>query len=413
VTRTDPLEIDPDRLRRSVDAYAEIGATDAGGLHRLALTDADARARDRLVEALSALDLDVRIDAVGNVFGRRAGTDPDAEPVLVGSHLDSQPSGGRFDGQLGVLAALETVRAMDDAGLRTRRPIEVVNWTNEEGARFETPLLGSGVYVGRTGTATARDLTDDDGVRLGDELERIGYDGDDRGPPPTGLAAALELHVEQGPTLDDAGIPVGVVEGVYGMAWLEARITGESDHAGPTPMHARADALRTAAAAIDAVGDLPARLSADAVATVGRIEAGPGAVNVVPGSATFSIDVRSDDDDVVDRAVEAAAFEVATACERHGTDHELEELWRIPPTEFAPRVRDAVADAAAALGIESRRLVSGAGHDATRLAEVTDAGMVFVPSVDGITHNESEYTEWADCVAGVRTVAETTRRLAG
>ena len=414
VSRTDPLEIDPDRLRRSFDAYAEIGATDAGGLHRLALTDADARARDRLVDDLAALGLDVRIDAVGNVFGRRAGRDPDAAPVLVGSHLDSQPAGGRFDGQLGVLAALETLRAMDDAGLRTRRPIELVNWTNEEGARFETPLLGSGVYVGRTDPASARELTDADGIRLGDELERLGYDGDAPvGPGETPPAAALELHVEQGPTLDDAGIPVGVVEGVFGMAWLEARIAGESDHAGPTPMHARADALRTAAAAIDAIGDLPARLSADAVATVGRIEAGPGAVNVVPDNATFSIDVRSDDDDVVSRAVEAAAFEVETACERHGTDHELEELWRIPPTEFAPGVRDAVADAAAALGIESRRLVSGAGHDAKRLAEVTDAGMVFVPSVDGITHNESEYTGWADCVAGVRTVAEATRRLAG
>lgn len=404
------VEIDPERLERTFDRYAEIGATDDGGLHRLALTDADREVRDLLVSDLEALDLSVRVDELGNVFGRREGSE-ELPPVLVGSHLDSQPSGGRFDGQLGVLAALETLRALDDAGIETRRPIELVNWTNEEGARFPTPMLGSGVATGQLDREEMLDLADDDGKTIHEELERIGYDGDasvDLGD----VYAALELHVEQGPKLGRSGHAVGIVEGVFGMAWLDVTITGESNHAGPTPMDARSDALAAATDAISELNRLPNRLSADAVTTVGRIDVEPDSINVIPDEATFTVDVRSYDESVVERGVAEIEAEIAAACRRHGTEYELDELWRIPPMEFSERVRGAVADAAEAIDADARSLVSGAGHDAKYLDDVTDAGMVFVPSVDGITHNEDEYTDWADVVTGTQVVAEAARRLA-
>lgn len=404
------VEIDPERLERTFERYAEIGATDGNGLHRLALTDADREARDLLVSDLEALGLSVRIDELGNVFGRRAGCE-ELPPVLVGSHLDSQPSGGRFDGQVGVLAALETLRALDDAGIETRRPIELVNWTNEEGARFPTPMLGSGVATGQLDREAMLDLADDDGTTIREELERIGYDGD--APVDLGdVYAALELHVEQGPKLDRSGHAVGVVEGVFGMAWLEVTITGESNHAGPTPMDARSDALATATDAISELNRLPNRLSADAVTTVGRIDVEPDSINVIPDEATFTVDVRSYDESVVEDGVAEIEAEIAAACRRHGTAYELDELWRIPPMEFSERVRGAVADAAQAIDADARSLVSGAGHDAKYLDDVTDAGMVFVPSVGGITHNEDEYTDWEDVVTGTRVFAEATRRLA-
>jgi N-carbamoyl-L-amino-acid hydrolase len=405
------IEIDPDRFRRSFEEYSAIGATDNDGLHRLTLTDEDAAVRDLFVSDLESLGLDVTIDEMGNVFGRREGSDPDADPVLIGSHLDSQPKGGRFDGQLGVLVALETMRALDDAGIETDRPVEIVNWTNEEGSRFESPLLGSGVFVGNTSLQEAYDLTDDDGVRLEDELERIGYKGD--APcEPRPLHSALELHIEQGPYLEEHGNAVGVVEGVYGMAWLQATIHGHADHAGPTPMHTRTDSLTAAAKAIREVESLPLRLSEDAVATVGRIDVEPDSINVIPSRTDFTIDVRSYDDDVVDRAIEEAEFEVATAADRADAEYDFEQIWHIPHTEFSPSVADAAAAAAEAVDASYERMVSGAGHDAKYLNEITDTAMLFVPSADGNTHNEAEFTPWEDCVTGAETFAEATLRLA-
>jgi N-carbamoyl-L-amino-acid hydrolase len=405
------LTIDADRFRRSFEAYSEIGATENDGLHRLALSDADATARDRFVDDLQALDLAVTIDEMGNVFGRREGTDPDADPVLIGSHLDSQPRGGRYDGQLGVLVALETLRALDDHGIETTRPVEIVNWTNEEGSRFENPMLGSGVFTDNVDLEEAYDLRDGDGVRFVDELERIGYRGETPCEPRP-IHAFLELHVEQGPTLEGRGAAVGIVEGVFGMAWLEATIEGRADHAGPTPMHARSDALAAAAAAIDEIEALPGRLSEDAVATVGRLDVEPNSINVIPSRAEFTIDVRSYDDATVEAAVDRATAEVEAASDRVGADASVSELWRIPHTEFSSRVCDAAATAAEAVDVDAGRVVSGAGHDAKYLNDVTDAAMLFVPSADGITHNEAEFTPWDDCVAGARTFAEATLRLA-
>ena len=405
------VEIDPDRLEEAFETYSAIGATDDGGLDRLALTDTDGRVRDAFREDLTALDLDVRIDRIGNVFGRREGTDPGAAPVLIGSHLDSQPRGGRYDGQLGVLCALETLRAFEEAGIETDRPVEIVDWTNEEGSRFEHAMLGSAVWAGFTDLEEALELTDGEGRSVREELERIGYDGDTPCEPGD-VHSYLELHVEQGPHLERRDLSVGVVEGTYGMAWLEATITGEADHAGPTPMHRRSDAMATAAAAIEEIHGLPNRLSADAVATVGRMAVSPNSINVIPSEATFTVDVRSYDDGVVDAAVSEVESEIAAACDRWGTEFELETLWRIPHTEFSETVRKAALAGVEAAGVSYQEMVGGAGHDANYVNRVTDSGMLFVPSVDGKTHSEAEYTEWEDVIAGARAYAATVRELA-
>ncbi len=405
------VQIDAGRFEETFEEYSAIGATERGGLHRLTLTDADRDVRDLFVEDLEKLDLDVRIDELGNIFGRREGTDPDAAPVLIGSHLDSQPYGGRFDGQLGVLCALETLRAFEDADLETERPVEIVNWTNEEGSRFEHAMLGSAVWAGVTDLEEALALTDDEGTTVREALERTGYDGD-AACEAGDVHSYLELHIEQGPYLEADGISVGVVEGSYGMAWLEATISGETDHAGPTPMHSRSDAMAAAADAINRIHSLPNRLSDDSVATVGRMAVGPGSINVIPDTVTFTIDVRSYDDEIVAEAIENVEFEIDTACRRWDTEYDLEQLWRISHTEFSETVRSAGLAGAEAAGVSYREIVSGAGHDANYVNRVTDAGMLFVPSVDGKTHIESELTEWDDAVAGAKAYAATVEELA-
>ena len=405
------LDIDAERFRETFETYSEIGATEDGGLHRLALSDADREARDLLVEHMEALGLDVRVDELGNTFGRREGRDPDAEAVLIGSHLDSQPYGGRYDGQLGVLTALETLRTFEDEGVETDRPVELVNWTNEEGSRFEQAMLGSGVAAGAVDAEYARSLADSEGRTLGEELGRIGYDGE-ASAAVDDVWAYLELHVEQGPTLEESGSSIGVVDGVFGLSWMAATFEGQANHAGPTAMHDRRDALAAAIDAASEIHDLPNRLSEDAVATVGRMDVSPNSINVIPDEVTFTVDVRSYDSDVVSRAPEAVEFEASTAAEREGVDYELERLWSIDPLEFSPVVREAVAAGAEAADVPYQHIVSGAGHDANHMASITESGMVFVPSAGGLTHNESEFTEWEDCVAGALTYANATLELA-
>ncbi len=407
------VTIDADRLRERFDAYSEIGRTENGGLHRLTLSDADRAVRDRFVEDLEAVGLDVRIDELGNTFGRYPGGNPDAAPVFIGSHLDSQPYGGRYDGQLGVLTALETVAAIAEADFEPDRPIEVVNWTNEEGSRFQVSMMGSGGYVGHKPVEELLEVTDGDGNTVRDELERIGYDGDAPcEPPETGVHSYLEIHPEQGPVLDDAGLSVGVVDGVYGLAWLEVTIEGKADHAGPTPMSNRRDALVAATDAISEINRLPGGLAEDAVTTVGSIGVEPDSINVIPETATFTVDVRSYDDDVTDRGIDRIEAEIAAASERHGVEYQIEQLSRHHSIAFSETVRSAADRGAETAGVETTHLVSGAGHDAQHLQSITDSGMLFVPSVDGLTHSEAEFTEWDDCVAGARTFARTTLELA-
>jgi N-carbamoyl-L-amino-acid hydrolase len=404
------LAIDEDRFRTTFETYSEFGATDDGGLHRLTLSDADADARDQLADDMESLGMDVRVDPVGNMFGRYPGQDDDADPVLIGSHLDSQPDGGRYDGQLGVLTALETLRTFADDDIEPARPVTLVNWTNEEGSRFQPALMGSGVYAGRRSLEEVHATTDDDGRTVAGELERIGYDGADAGPDE--LHSFLELHVEQGPELEAAGDTIGVVDGVLGATWLGVTVEGHADHAAPSPVHTRRDPMATAAAAMDRIATLPTRLSADARTTIGKVTTEPGSVNVIPGEVTFTVDVRSYDETVLDRARDLVENELEAACTRHGTTFDLEVLWRMPPTEFAASVRDAIADAAAAAGAPAQHLVAGANHDACALNERTDAGLMFIPSVDGVSHSPDEFTEWADCVAGATVYANTVASLA-
>jgi N-carbamoyl-L-amino-acid hydrolase len=405
------LDIDADRFRETFEVYSEIGATEKGGLHRLALSDADQEARDLLVDHMADLDLEIRVDEFGNMYGRRQGRSSDADPVLIGSHLDSQPYGGRYDGQLGVLTALETLRTLEDEGVETDRPIELVNWTNEEGSRFEQAMVGSGVAVGGVDLEHALSLSDADGITMAEELRRIGYDGDAPAEVPE-THAYLELHVEQGPTLEESGSSIGVVDGVFGLNWMEITMLGQANHAGPTAMHDRRDAFVAASDAASEIHDLPNRLSEDAVVTVGRMDVSPNSINVIPDEVTFTVDLRSYDEGVVATAHEDVEFEVSTAAEREGVDYEFEQLWSIDPLEFSPLVREAVAAGAEAADVPCQHIVSGAGHDANYMAQVTESGMVFVPSVGGITHNESEFTEWDDCVAGARTYANATLELA-
>jgi len=387
-----------DRLRERFERFNEIGATDRGGVNRPALSDANRRARDTLVEWFEAAGLAVTVDEMGNVFGRRAGRDDDRPPVLVGSHVDSQYNGGRFDGVVGVLGGLEIVETLNDAGVETDRPVEVVSWTNEEGVRFQPDMLGSGVFAGKFDVGFAHDLTDRDGARFGDELDRIGYRGD--APcEPRPLHRYFELHVEQGPVLEDAGVPVGVVEGVYGFAWLEATFEGSADHAGPTPMHHREDALVAAADVVTAVRRL-AGAGDDLVGTVGSLGVEPDAVNVIPERVTATVDVRSYDDAVIDAAVEQVRREIHHAATREGVDADVAELMRIAPEVFDEAAVSEVAAAAEAVGADHRHLVSGAGHDASYLSRVCPTGMVFVPSVGAVSHSEDEFTEWDDVVTG-------------
>jgi N-carbamoyl-L-amino-acid hydrolase len=406
----DTFTIDDERFRERFEAFNGIGATDAGGVDRPALSDANRRARERLVEWFEDAGLDVTVDEMGNLFGRRAGR-RDKPPVLVGSHVDSQYNGGRFDGVIGVLGALEVVESLNDRGVRTDHPIEVVSWTNEEGVRFQPDLLGSGVFAGQFDVEFAHSRTDDAGNTVAEELERIGYLGETPCRP-RDLHRYLELHVEQGPTLDDRDLSVAAVDGVYGFTWLEVAFEGFADHAGPTPMDSRRDALVGASDVVGAVRRLTATGGEDLVGTVGSLDVQPDAVNVIPERVEFTVDLRSASDAVVERAVGRVEREIEWAAEREGLDSECETLMHVGATRFDDEAVGTVLDAIEAAGHEPVRLTSGAGHDASYLEDICPTAMLFVPSEDGVSHRESEYTEWTDVVAGVEVLGGAVRRAA-
>ena len=404
--------IDRDRLVATMQEQAEIGATDGGGLHRLALSDDDRRARDWFVEQLEELGLEVRVDAFGNTFGRREGSDPDAGTVLLGSHLDSQPYGGIYDGALGVVAALEFVRALEDRGVETTHPVEVVNWTNEEGSRFQPAMQGSGVWTGDHDIDGEYAKTDAEGAVLEDELERIGYKGEAPADPQHDYDAYLELHIEQGPYLEARDADVGVVTGIVGFSWGAVTFEGEADHAGPTPMHTRSDALVAASDFVTGVRRVAGSVGERTVATVGSIDADPDSINVIPAETTVTWDVRDPEDATITEARQRVLAEADAAATREGVDWHFEDRMRASPVEFADRCVDAVQAAADAGGYDSHRMVSGAGHDATHMTEAMDTGMVFAVSEDGKSHNEAEYTAWDDCYSAADTYAKAAYRLA-
>ena len=405
------MKVDRRRLELTLEELSRIGETPRGGLTRLALSDDDRRARDRVVAWMRATGLAVRVDRMGNIFGERPGTEP-LPPVMVGSHLDSVPTGGRYDGQLGVLCALEAIRALDDHGVRTRHPVTLVVFTNEEGARFQPAELASGVLAGRIPLEDAYNARDKDGIRLVDELERIGY----LGPEPCAarpMRAYLELHIEQGPLLEEGGYSVGVVEGIVAISWSRVTIRGTQDHAGPTPMRTRHDALVAAADVVAGVRRLARDIvGGDMVATVGQLSVAPNIVNAIPGTVTLSVDLRDPSDAALDRALPMLERVVRQACEREGVRWELEHYWRVPSTPFDPLVVDTIERAARAAGTRHRRLRSGAGHDAQYMATLGPAGMIFVPSRGGRSHCEEEFTPMDDIEYGATTLLLAAAELA-
>jgi N-carbamoyl-L-amino-acid hydrolase len=399
------LRVDGARLRRSLEEMAAIGATAGGGVHRLTVSDEDRRARDLLVSWLADAGAAVTVDDMGNVFGRRAGTEESLAPVLTGSHLDSQPLGGRFDGTLGVVGALEVLRTLRDHAVQTRRAVELVDWTNEEGSRFPPAMMASGVWAGALDRGWACARTDVDGRRFGDELERIGY----RGPAPCvrrPFHAYYELHVEQGPRLERAERTIGVPCGVVCLHWYDVHVEGIANQVGPTPMEGRADALVAAAGMVLAVQDVPAKLGGGLVATVGELHVTPNSRNVVPGRARFTIDIRSWDDELALAAWESLRPEFARIAAGQGCTVSTEEVWRVQHNEFAPGLVARVRDTARRLGFSTLDLESGAGHDATYLATLGPTAMVFVPSVGGRSHVELEETSWEDCEAGANVLLQ-------
>jgi N-carbamoyl-L-amino-acid hydrolase len=405
------MRIDRRRLEQSMETLGRIGATPNGGLTRLALTDEDRRGRDLLVDWMREAGLAVQVDRLGNIVGVRPGRDA-LPPVFMGSHADSVPTGGRYDGQLGVLCALEAIRTLNDRGVRTRHPVGLIVFTNEEGARFQPAMIGSGVMAGKIPLEDAYAATDRDGRRLVDELERIGYLGPEPCVPRP-MRAYLELHIEQGPILEEQGLPVGVVEGIVGIAWSRLTLEGVQDHAGPTPMRIRRDALVAAAEVIHEVRQIPRRIGGDMVATVGRLDVSPNIPNAIPGRVTLSIDLRDPADEHLTRALGMVDRIVKDAARREGVRAELEHYWRVPPTPFDPRVVDAVDRAARTIGAGARRMLSGAGHDAQYMAAIAPTGMIFVPSRGGRSHCEEEFTAMDDIEPGANTLLLACAELAG
>jgi N-carbamoyl-L-amino-acid hydrolase len=405
------ITVDGDRLLADLESLAKVGDTGDGGNCRLALTDDDAGGRELVTGWMRALGLDVRVDRIGNVVATRAGADPDLTPVMTGSHIDTVGTGGRYDGTLGVLAGLEVVRALDDAGVRTRRPLAVAFFTDEEGSRFAPDMLGSLVYVGGMRLEDALEVVAIDGAALGEELERIGWAGDAAvpGPPPH---AYVELHIEQGPLLEEQGVTIGAVTGVQGISWQELTLTGQSNHAGTTPMRLRHDAGYVAADTAAFVRLLVTDLGGDQVGTVGRLALHPDLVNVVAARATLTVDLRNTDDTRLAEAEARLHEHVGTAADAEGVRAEWRRLARFAPVAFDPDVVDRVKRAAEERGHSVMRMPSGAGHDAQMLARVCPTGMVFVPSRAGISHNPAEFTEPADLAAGCQVLADVLMELA-
>mgnify|MGYP002785033928 CR=1 FL=1 len=393
------LRIDGTRLWDSLMALAQIGATEKGGVRRLALTDLDREGRVLVCGWFRDAGLAVTVDRIGNVFARRPGRMPDRPPVMAGSHIDTQPSGGKFDGNYGVLAALEVVRTLNDHGVETESPIEVAVWTNEEGTRFQPVMMGSGVFAGEFDLVEMLKRADLDGKTVGGELRRIGYAGTaECGNRPVG--AYFEAHIEQGPVLEDTQRQIGVVTGVMGLRWFQVTITGQDAHAGPTPMHLRRDALVASARIVDGLNALATKRAPHARATVGFLHVKPNSINVVPGEVRFSVDMRHATSEGLD-ALEAEWRALCdTVTRATGTACAIAQISRFEPTRFDGGLVSAIRDATAALGYGHMDIVSGAGHDAVYLARVAPTAMIFVPCEGGISHNEIENARPEDLEAG-------------
>ena len=388
--------IDGARLWDTLMEMAKIGGTPKGGCKRLTLTDLDKQGRELFTAWCAAAGCTVSVDRMGNMFARRPGTDNSLPPVMMGSHLDTQPTGGKFDGVLGVLGALEVIRSMNDLKIKTKHPVEVANWTNEEGSRFAPAMISSGVFAGVYTEDFAYAREDGEGKKLGDELKRIGYQGD----LPTGgrpIHAFFELHIEQGPILEAEHKDVGVVTHGQGQRWYEIKLTGFESHAGSTPMPRRKDALLGAARIVELVNSIGLKHAPNAVATVGMLNPYPNSRNVIPGEVFMTIDFRHPEDATLSEMDAALAQGVKEITDKIGLTYDMKQVFYYKPVAFDKDCVEAVRRAAKHFGYSHRDIVSGAGHDACYIARVAPTSMIFTPCVDGISHNEAEdiSQEWA------------------
>lgn len=406
------VRIDRARLWAGLMELARIGATPKGGVKRITLTEPDRLGRDRLVGWLREAGCEIAVDRIGNLFATRRAmaARPDAEPVAIGSHADTQPTGGRFDGAYGVMAGLEVLRALNDARLRTDRPVTVAVWTNEEGSRFTPVMMGSGVYANAFTAEHCQARRDRDGVSVGEALTAIGYAGSDPAPI---FDAYFEPHIEQGPILEREAKVIGVVEGALGQRWFDVTVIGQDAHAGPTPIEMRRDALLAAAELVIEVRAIAARHPDDARGTVGQMIVSPNSRNVIPGQVEFTVDFRN----ARDATLDAMCTDLARAAERIAAAHQVRvissEVVYFPPCRFETDLVDAIERAAAARGYPSRRLASGAGHDAVYVARTCPTAMIFVPCEGGISHNEVENATPSDLAAGCEVLLDVVLARAG
>jgi len=405
------IRIDQERLWASLMEMARIGASAKGGVCRLALTDLDRQARELFIRWCREAGCAVTIDRFGNIFARRPGRDDALPVVMTGSHLDSQPTGGKFDGAYGVLAGLEVIRTLNDVGYETAAPIEVVVWTNEEGSRFSPPMAGSGVFAGHFDLAYAENQTDEAGETQGGALAKIGFAGD----APVGgrpIGAYFEAHIEQGPVLESEGKLIGVVTGAQGQRWYRVCVTGFDAHAGTTPMPRRKDALLGAARMVAALNEIALATPPDTCATVGALHSHPNSRNVIPGRAEFTVDLRHPDDAVLARLDREVRARFTAIAEELGLAVAMTQDYYAEPVPFAPACTAAVRAAAEAAGYSHRDIISGAGHDAVNIARIAPAGMIFIPCTDGISHNEVEDARPDHAAAGCNVLLAAMTRLA-
>jgi len=394
-TRHAGIQIDGERLWTTMHTLAEIGATEAGGVARVALTDVDKAGRDQFIDWVTALGCSVQIDRIGNLFARYEGTDPARPPVVIGSHLDSQPTGGKYDGAYGVMVGLEVIRALHDNEVRLDAAVEVVSWTNEEGARFPPAMLGSGVFSGDISLEAGLGSTSMQGDVLGEELLRIGYSGPQLpGDHPIGFY--LEPHIEQGPILEEGDHTIGIVTGVQGVRWYDVTITGQEAHAGTTPMERRSDAMVSAARLIAEVDEIARRRAPAGRSTVGVIEVEPGSRNTIVGKVRMTVDLRHPDANIL---AEMDA-EMMRFVEGLHPQPEVEQIWYSAPITFDEEISSALRSAATDQGKAPVDITSGAGHDACYISHVAPTGMVFIPCADGLSHNEAEAITYEHAVAG-------------
>lgn len=407
----EPLRVDRLRLARLFECSNTIGATAAGGLTRLALSAQDGEMRDRFCAWGRDQGYQIKVDAIGNIALRRPGRDPARAPVMAGSHLDTQPYGGRYDGIVGVLAGLEVLMRCDDLGIETEAPLEVVCWTNEEGARFAPAMMGSGVFTGQQALADVLAIHDRDGVSVGQALNAIGYAGQDE--PGYPVDTCFELHIEQGPVLERERKTIGIVTGAQGQFSYNATVQGRASHSGTTPMSSRNDALVATSTMVLAIRDGARALSWDMVATVGEMTVAPGARNTVPGQAVWTIDVRDPSQATLDEMDEFLHSTLPELAAAEGCHLALERIFTKAPDVFDPALVDLLDHATEVLALPSRRMTSGAGHDACHLSRVAPTAMLFIPCRGGLSHNEDEYAEFEHIAAGTDVLASAMLARAG